>query len=443
MSKFILDRMLWCPKREVNLGEIVNRLTIKAETYTGEGEYFFLFEETEFAIGVPRAWGLSQKWLTDGHTIEDYTVCPRIDWPSIKCKYWKGQEEAVKAIINKFRYEHGARLDAPCGSGKCLMGLDIASKLGVKTLVLVHKDDLAKQWHNTAKLFFSGVNLGHVQGDTWDYKNKHVVTAMAQTLYARRDKISPEFWKQFGLVIVDESHRFSAKTFEHSMRMPRAKYRLGVSATWRRSDGLGCIWNWHISDTAYKMKTDRLTGKYVQIPCETDLHDSQFKVKGRISNARWLNGIAAYPGYSEWLAEQIVEGAKVGRKVLCLSDRIAHLEKVKAHVEKISNFEVGMYVGSLNKKRVTQDELEKAARCPVIMATYKKVGEGTDIPAIDTLVLATPRSDIEQAVGRIQRPANKKELLVVDPVFNSRYMKNLAVKREVLYRKLKFKRGKE
>jgi len=386
--------------------------------------------------------GLSQKWLIDGHKIEDHTVCPRIDWPSITCKYWKGQEESVKALVSKFQYENGALLEAPCGSGKTLMGLDVASKLGVKTLVLVHKDDLAKQWHDSAKLFFSGVNLGHVQGDMWDYRNKHVVTAMAQTLYSRKDDISPEFWRQFGLVIYDECHRYPARTFEQVMKMPSAKYRLGVSATWRRKDKLDCIWHWHIGDIAHRTKTDRLTGKYVQIPCETDLHDSQFKLKGRISNARWITGIAGYPGYSEWLAEQVVEGAKVGRKVLCLSDRIAHLVAIKEHVEKISNFEVGMYVGKL-KKKVTRDELEKAARCPIIMATYKKVGEGTDIPAIDTLVLATPRADVEQAVGRIQRPANKKELLVIDPVFNSRYMRNLAVKRETTYRRLKFKKGQE
>jgi superfamily II DNA or RNA helicase len=51
----------------------------------------------------------------------------------------------------------------------------------------------------------------------------------------------------------------------------------------------------------------------------------------------------------------------------------------------------------------------------VIFATSQYVSEGLDIPAIDTLVLATPMYDVEQAVGRIQRPLEgKKDPIVVD-----------------------------
>jgi superfamily II DNA or RNA helicase len=60
-------------------------------------------------------------------------------------------------------------------------------------------------------------------------------------------------------------------------------------------------------------------------------------------------------------------------------------------------------------------EYDAAAKAQVIFATSQYASEGLDIPALDTLVLASPMSDVEQAVGRIQRPFDgKKDPIVVD-----------------------------
>jgi superfamily II DNA or RNA helicase len=50
-----------------------------------------------------------------------------------------------------------------------------------------------------------------------------------------------------------------------------------------------------------------------------------------------------------------------------------------------------------------------------VLATSQYAKEGLDIPALDTLFLATPMGDVEQAVGRILRPfEGKKDPVVVD-----------------------------
>ena len=54
-------------------------------------------------------------------------------------------------------------------------------------------------------------------------------------------------------------------------------------------------------------------------------------------------------------------------------------------------------------KKLTDEQLSQAARARVLFATFSLVSEGIDIPALDTLVLATPISDVEQAAGRIRR----------------------------------------
>jgi hypothetical protein len=54
-------------------------------------------------------------------------------------------------------------------------------------------------------------------------------------------------------------------------------------------------------------------------------------------------------------------------------------------------------------KTLSEDELREAERAQIIFATVQMLSEGIDIPAADTLVMATPISDVEQAVGRIRR----------------------------------------
>ena len=90
--------------------------------------------------------------------------------------------------------------------------------------------------------------------------------------------------------------------------------------------------------------------------------------------------------------------------------------------------------------RLKEAELEQAKTCDIILATYKMMSEGSDIPELDTLFLATPRADIEQIVGRIQRHHDdKKSLLVVDPVFiNQSYCVAMGRKRIPHYKNLGF-----
>jgi hypothetical protein len=103
-------------------------------------------------------------------------------------------------------------------------------------------------------------------------------------------------------------------------------------------------------------------------------------------------------------------------KVLVLSDRREHLHMLQALLcgcssppppshpgagakeKKVPSADVGFYVGG-SKGR----ELEAAARCGIILATFGMASEGLDVAALNSLVLATPRADIQQSVGRILR----------------------------------------
>jgi superfamily II DNA or RNA helicase len=335
--KVILDRMLWVPADKLDLSRIKSELTVHAEKYIGASEEIPLYEVKEGYIGVPRRWGL--KALRDLYTeIEDRTVFPHMDWPEIKWPdgwgFWKGQKETIDSTVKVFQSgTYGALLEAGCGAGKTLMATMIGQALKTPVLVMVHKGDLSKQWHDLAHgnlkdkkpALFPTLRLGHVQQDTLEYKNCHLVTAMAQTLYNKRDELPKDFWDTFGLVIYDEGHRYPARTFESVMKLPNARYRLAISATWRRSDSLECVWHWHIGSVEAKLNIDRLTGEYVQINWQTNITDAMFKRGSYLNRAALINAMADNIVFNKWLVQQLHEGALANRKVLLVSDRVDQL----------------------------------------------------------------------------------------------------------------------
>jgi superfamily II DNA or RNA helicase len=62
--------------------------------------------------------------------------------------------------------------------------------------------------------------------------------------------------------------------------------------------------------------------------------------------------------------------------------------------------------------------LKQNERKQIIIGTYSLAHEGLDIPSLDTIILATPKSNIIQAVGRILRETTGKlnEPYVIDVV---------------------------
>ena len=86
------------------------------------------------------------------------------------------------------------------------------------------------------------------------------------------------------------------------------------------------------------------------------------------------------------------------RRILILSERRNHLTDIGEALEAVGGISYGFYWGG-----VKQSELEDAATKQVVLGTYHMASEGMDVPVLNTVVLASPKSDIQQSVGRILR----------------------------------------
>ena len=84
-------------------------------------------------------------------------------------------------------------------------------------------------------------------------------------------------------------------------------------------------------------------------------------------------------------------------------------------------------------------ERTESTNSSVILGTYQASGEGFDVPELDTLILATPKSDVQQAVGRILRQKNNNFPLVVDVVDEFSIFKAQYYKRKRFYKQSEFK----
>ena len=84
-----------------------------------------------------------------------------------------------------------------------------------------------------------------------------------------------------------------------------------------------------------------------------------------------------------------------------------------------------------------KDDLKETESKTVVIATYAMAAEALDIKTLTTLILATPRTDVTQAVGRILRVKHDRPL-VVDIVDSHDMFKNQWNKRKNFYKKNKY-----
>ena len=121
------------------------------------------------------------------------------------------------------------------GFGKTVL-LNIISRINQKTLIIVHKEFLLRQWIERIEQFLPDARVGRIQAKTIDTEDKDIVICMLQSLSMK--DYPKDMFKEYGLSIYDECHHLSAEVFSRAFFKVVTKYGLGLSATIKRKDGL-------------------------------------------------------------------------------------------------------------------------------------------------------------------------------------------------------------
>jgi superfamily II DNA or RNA helicase len=250
--------------------------------------------------------------------------------------------------------------------------------------------------------------------------------------------VHPEIdWTGVGGVIVDECHHIAAEAFSTVMRHLGAPYVLGLSATPERKDGLSKVVHWFLGPLAYASQRKDMSHVVVEV-IKYDCPDY------RIPPPMTRFGTVDYPGAMTQLVDDRARTAFLVdlvtrirtddplRNILVLSHRRDHCTALAAAIPGAATF-LGGGSGSSRKKKTDQ------GTAPVVCATFAIASEGYDDARLDTLVLATPCSDVVQAAGRILRGTSAAAPRIYDIVDLWGVAYAMSSKRQAYYKKAGFR----
>lgn len=384
---------------------------------------------------------------------KDYSVCKKANIKSniVLRNYQQPCANALKKYVNGL-------FILPPGLGKTQIGLHCASILGQKSIWLTHTKELLNQalerCESNLDCKTSKITEGKcdLSGD--------IVFSTVQTLANIIDKGGIR-QDEFGLVIVDECHHLSAsaesvKMFEKCVNYFSARYKLGLTATLHRGDGLEKTTTKILGNVIYEVKKSedkkKLIGYYenkpiielpieqFQVPAKINFIKTTFNVanedvydtNGRIVFTRLISVLCDNYDRNKLILDTL---NKLSGYTIVISERINQLEYLSKNVHN------SIFISGKTPKKQREKLIEefRQGKYKVLFASYSLVAEGLDIPMLENLVMASPVKDqrlVVQAIGRCQRPyGNKKIANIYDLVDDVSMLGKFYSKRKAVYKK--------
>lgn len=324
----------------------------------------------------------------------------------------------------------------------------LISKVPVPALVLVNNQVLMDQWKEAFHTFLPEAKVGILQQDSEVFEGTSICLAMVQTVWSKRESLGEAFWKWPGLVLTDEAHMYGAEKWSQILPRFGARYRLGVTATLRRKDGMAPIFDWHIGDVLHRARVEKVQPRAKMVRTGFMIPSSSSVNPAMVTENVALSYMVQDEERNRLIVDLVKRAVISGRYVLVLTKRRAHVDilhellkaalpcvlplRDKAAARKAALGDLDAQRALFQKAReegpqrpvvgkcvggVKGDELEAVKSAQVIVATSQYVATGFNVERLDTLLLVAPMVDVEQAVGRIMREhPEKEEPVVIDLV---------------------------
>lgn len=375
------------------------------------------------------------------------------------------QQKAADALL---RHENGI-LMAPTGFGKTIIGAYIIGALKARALIIVPKANLIAQWKERLEQFLSIVDnrsplltksgkpskrkrpvVGQIGGGK-NTPSGIVDVATFQSLSTKDDLGIPRMKpivNDYELIICDECHYGAAPHLELVMKSANARRVYGLSATPKRSDGLEGIIYMHCGPIRHKVDPKEQAAeqgfKRILKPRFTRIRIASLESGSSYNQV--VDALCGHEARNNLIVEDAANAVRANRTPLVITKRKEHAANLAERLERIG---VKTYVltgegTSREKRQRIQEVRSEQGGKYAIVATGSYIGEGFDLPQLDTLLLASPYSwegVITQYSGRLHRESSgKTEAIVYDYVDTSLPMLERMYKRRLkTYAKLGYK----
>ena len=372
--------------------------TIDERYKKSEGK-FNIYKESPERYYLPREWALLKFGKPDANILSE-----GLNLSDSAADFHGAPYDYQKDIINTYlQSERNGLICVPCGKGKTFMALNIASQIKKRFLIVVDKEFLMNQWKGEITGVLPNLRVGIIQADRREAcADKYDCSiCMIQTLCGQT--FPDNFFSTYGLTIFDECHHLGAQHFCKSLFKVQTKKLLGLSATPTRADGLTKVFEMFLGKPLYWEKTREadpsVVVKAVNITCQdVDYMRIPYDYKHDVIIARLLTYVVECKERNVEIARWVINMAKEsGRKILVLSARIAHLEAIAALIP--AQITRSYYIGGM-KEEIRETGAKEST---VLLASYSMASEAMNIKSLNTVIMASPRSNVEQSTGRILR----------------------------------------
>ncbi len=329
------------------------------------------------------------------------------------------REFQAKAVSGSLLKETHGVLSAGTGSGKTVIALYMIAQRKQPTLVVVHTLELLQQWQDRIETFLniSADEIGAIGGGQFRIGEK-ISVGLYQTIRKRVEELNP----LFGHLVVDECHKCPSKTFTEAVAGFDAKYRLGLTATGYRRDGLGDLIFMTLGELRHTIEKAPLIANGDLCSARVICRKTEFEttLDASLNYPAVIKALSMDEARNQLICRDIVLESSQGIK-LVLTDRRNHALAIQSMLEEHHAISSSVLTGGTprNEREIIVKDLQRG-KISILVATGQLIGEGFDLPELAILFLVTPikfRGRLIQYVGRILRPAKGKSMgLIYDYV---------------------------
>ena len=388
--------------------KIVNQLQIKLEgpkfSFMKSPKYIYPINIEGDHAFIPFSYG---KNCPGG----PFKTPDRKKYSKLICKFngtlRENQKEIKKECLTHLNKYGSSIIAAYPGFGKTCTSIYIATKIKLRTLILVNRIVLIDQWVKSIDKFCPSAKVQVLKSKSkMEDCDFYIMNA------ANVPKNNSEYYKNIGFLIVDEVHLIMAEGLSKCMQKIVPRYLLGLSATPYREDGLNILLDLYFGKKKIFRKLYR---EHIVYKVETSFEPTvEFSSNGKVNWGVLLESQANDKDRNEMIIN-IIKHFK-DRVFLVLCKRVSQGRYLVKRLQE-EEVDVTSLIGS-------QQEYEQKSR--VLVGTSSKAGTGFDHPRLNAMILATDiQSYFIQYLGRCMRTEDVKPIIfdIVDknPILNRHF----------------------
>lgn len=321
-------------------------------------------------------------------------------------------DETRRAIAEGYR---SIMIQSPTGSGKGVILsyiINSANMKGKTVLFLVHRSEILYQVSDYMDKY--EITHGIIKAGEEPNYTHPVQLASFQTIHRRMKFYSDTF----DLIVIDESHHSTAKTYLEVITAFKKNIILGFSATPTRKNGMGLgnLFDKLIQVASIQELTDKgfLAPVRYFAPVQIDL--SGVKLQAGDYNEKQLEPVMLKEGLIAGIVEYWQKYGE-GRKTVVFATGVAHSVAIKEKF--LAAGIVAEHLDGTTPKEVRAEIIRYFKKGDIqILVNCQILTEGVDVPDIACVILARPTKSLPmymQMLGRGMRVFDgKKDMILLD-----------------------------